>query len=117
MERNRNCSFTQRCFCGENAILRTSRSRANLGKKIFGCRKYGGDEVDCGYLMWFDTLLSDTNNWGMINKRNKDVEEIHGRNRVDEEIYDIDYVAGNPWKKMILCFMIGLLCGLFLKSG
>ncbi|KAJ4810504.1 GRF zinc finger protein [Rhynchospora pubera] len=46
------------CYCNELAVLKTSWTEANPGRRFLGCRNY---EISrsCGYFFWYDAPVQD----------------------------------------------------------
>jgi hypothetical protein len=49
-----NLSKTRHCYCGLVSCIQTSRSEKNLGRRFFGCPKYGTGEPHCKFFEWVD---------------------------------------------------------------
>ncbi|KAF5960209.1 hypothetical protein HYC85_001418 [Camellia sinensis] len=41
------------CYCGESSSVKTSMTSGNMGRRFYGCARYGVD-VTCGYFEWVD---------------------------------------------------------------
>ncbi|CAI0552644.1 unnamed protein product [Linum tenue] len=46
------------CFCGDPAVLKTSWTDGNPGRRFFGCSKYGTNGA-CNYFRWHDPALDE----------------------------------------------------------
>ncbi|WCJ31221.1 hypothetical protein M5689_012730 [Euphorbia peplus] len=96
------------CFCGEQSVLKISWRETNLGRRFYGGCKYGGKERSCGYFHWFNDPLEDHYHHVMAglltNLRNKDEEIKEVGRRCRQRL----------WLKLVIVFMIGLICGILL---
>ncbi|WCJ24689.1 hypothetical protein M5689_006629 [Euphorbia peplus] len=100
----------KRCYCGELAELKISWRETNPARRFYGCCKYGGKSRSCRYFEWYEGD-------GELAPHYKSVMTGLLRNiRVkDEEEKQVQ----SKWSigvcmKMIMVFVIGVICGLLL---
>ncbi|WCJ21193.1 hypothetical protein M5689_003366 [Euphorbia peplus] len=47
------------CDCGFEAVVRTSWTNDNPGKRFYNCRNRGNQQCSCNYFLWIDDKLED----------------------------------------------------------
>nr|CAD1827262.1 unnamed protein product [Ananas comosus var. bracteatus] len=100
-----------RCFCGESAQIKTSRTDSIPGRRFLGCKNYGVVGA-CGFFQWFDPPVGDRAKVIIIGLLKKS-------SRMEDELKQVKKRRICRWFFLVLSWILiwALFCNLMSKEG